>query len=601
MKQMIGFLLFTLVGVSMQAQEEVILDGLVTQGRIYPLTMDKVDENYVLITKKDIQQTPSNTVEELIAYQTGIDLRRRGIDGMQGDIGIRGGSFEQVLVLINGVRMTDTQTAHNLWNLPLDVADIDRIEIIKGPAARKFGSNAFAGVIHIITKIDNENAISFRGSGGSYGTYKLGASANVGKTKFKNSIQANYASSDGYRYNTDYKRKSAFYQSSLDINQGKLNFQAGFVEKKFGANGFYASPSYKDQYEETQNSVVSLGFDKKINQWGFKAVTYWKRAQDMYLLKRQDPSFYRNLHIGNNIGVEAAASFKNALGVTGFGGEFRKETLSSTALGERDREISSVFMEHNFSLLSKKLNITPGFNWTKFSNKGSFFYPGLEVGYEIDKMNKVYAHAAKVHRIPSYTELYYNSPIEKGNADLNPETANSYEVGYRYIQPKFMGKLSLFYKETDSAIDWVKNESTDAWRAYNIAQVTTKGVEVNLRKNLEGPFKAFELGYTYLDMNVGESDYQFSKYVLDNLKNQLVLKMENQLARHLQSSITYRYLDRVNLDNYSLLDAKIDYRKADWNIFTSFNNILGTTYTESNLVPMPGFWVSAGVNYKFKF
>ena len=601
MKEILSFFTFIILSLTVLAQEEIQLDSLITKARTYPLTMNKVDENYILITKQDIQSTPSQSVEELIAYQTGIDLRRRGIDGMQGDISIRGGSFEQVLLIINGVRLSDTQTGHNLWNLPFDLSSIERIEVIKGPAARKFGSNAFAGVIHIITKVEDENSISVGGMGGSYGTYDVGFSANAGTSKFKNSISANYGASDGYRYNTDYKKTSAYYQSSYDIQEGQINLQAGFVEKKFGANGFYASPSFKDQYEETQNSIVSLGLDKKINNWGFKASTYWKRAQDMYLLKRNDPSFYRNMHIGNNMGVEASASFINTLGVTGIGAEFRKEMLRSNSLGSRDREISSIFLEHNFSLFERKLNITPGFNWTNYSNRGDFFYPGLEIGYEINKFNKLYAHAAKVHRIPSYTELFYDSPVELGNENLNPETANSFELGYRYVQPTFVGKLSLFYKQTDDAIDWVKQNESDAWQAYNVADIDVKGVELTMRKNFVGFISALELGYTYLDKSFANEDFEMSKNVLDNLRNHVVLKMENQLYKDLRSGITFRYLDRVALDNYSLLDAKLDYRKSNWNLFTSFNNILGTDYTESSLVPMPGFWFSLGANYKFKF
>lgn len=583
------------------AQENIALDSLVTSGRVYPLASSKVSENYVVISKEDLEATPTQSIEEIISYHTGIDLQRRGIDGMQSDISIRGGSFEQVLLLINGVRVTNPQTAHNLWNLPFNVSSVERIEIIKGPSATKYGANAYAGVINVVTKINNENSANVFGEGGSFGSYKGGLSINLGKGKLKHRLDATYGASDGYRHNTDYTKKNLYYQNTYDLKGGKIDFQAGFGEKKFGANGFYASPKFTEQYEEVQNSIVSVGLNKKLDNWGIQAKTYWTRSQDMYVFMRNNPSIYRNMHIGNNLGAEASASVKTDLGITSFGADYRKEILRSNNLGERDRNIVSAFAEHNFELLDGKLNISPGISWTHFSNTGNFFYPSLEVGYAINQQNKIYANASKVHRTPSYTELYYTSRTELGNPDLKPESAESYEIGYKYTQPKFHAQVALFYRDAKDAIDWGKDNENDVWEVFNNSRFKTKGVEVTARKNFNGFVKSINVGYTYLDKKFENKNYNLHRYSLDNLRHQLVVGLENKITTNLNTNITYRYIDRVTMDNYSLVDAKINFNQNNWSIYSSFNNIFNTKYTETSLVEMPGFWFSLGVNYKFNF
>jgi iron complex outermembrane receptor protein len=159
-----------------------------------------------------------------------MDIRRRGANGVQSDIGFRGSSFEQVLLLLNGIRMNDSQTGHNNMNIPVDLEDVEKIEIIKGGS--RFGQNAYAGVINIITKTTPGKKVKISAEGGDYGSYGLGFNAQIGNEKFSNSLQANSASSEGYMFNTDYEIRNVFYQGKLNIKNGDLRLQAGFSEKK---------------------------------------------------------------------------------------------------------------------------------------------------------------------------------------------------------------------------------------------------------------------------------------------------------------------------------------------------------------------------------
>ncbi|WP_226064553.1 TonB-dependent receptor plug domain-containing protein [Kaistella polysaccharea] len=587
----------TMIHFSAQEKESNIAEVTV-QGKFLELPITKVNENITVISKAEISASPAKSVEELLATVTGFDIRRRGGNGVQADISLRGSTFEQVLILVNGVRINDSQTGHNSMSLPFDLSAVEKIEIIKGPAARRFGQNAYAGVVNIITKPSAEDVINISGSGGDFETYNLGLSAQFGTEKFSNFFQANTSSSEGYRYNTDYKINNIFYQNQFQIAEGKLKFQAGFQEKKFGANGFYSSPAATEQYEETQASLVSLGFEKKYNRINLNSNLYWRRGQDLYLFNREKPEIYRNMHIGNNVGAELNGSFSSNLGTTGLGVEFRKEFLASNNLGHRERFLTQVFFEHHFSLLQNKLQISPGISWANYDNVGDFFYPGLDIGFDFNENHKIYGNIAKVNRIPSFTDLYYVSKTERGNPDLKPENALSSEIGYRFQKNNFLGKVSVFNRNSENSIDWVKENANDIWRAENIGEITTNGLEVEVSQRFNAFISSYSLGYTFIDSKAKEPQNLISRYVMENLKHQFVAKVENRFLGKFTNQLIYRYNERVTTGSYQVLDEKLSYDYKNLNLYVLVNNITNTKYTETFGVPMPSRWFHIGFTYK---
>ncbi len=583
----------------LSAQENGI-EEVVVQGKFFSTPISKVSENVTVVSKQQILDSPAKSVADLLQYFTGMDIRRRGLNDVQTDLSIRGSSFDQVLVMVNGIKMNDAQTGHNTFNLPFDMASIDRIEIIKGPAARRFGQNAYGGVINIITNVGKENTYQVNASEGDFKTWSLGAAADFGSEKFGNFIQVGKSESAGYRFNTDTDVQNVWYQNQFKVNDATFKMQAGFTEKKFGANGFYSSPLAKDQYEETQTSLVSTSYEQKFGNFGVNANVYWKRAQDMYLFNRWKPEVYRNMHIGNNLGGEINTSFVSKLGKTGLGAEFRNESLRSNNLGERERFISQLFLEHHISLINQKLNIVPSVSWANYPGNGNFFYPGLDVGYSLDQHNKVYANWAKTSRVPTYTDLYYVSKTETGNPNLKPENAMNYEVGYEYRRSNSLFKLSGFGRNTDDAIDWTKDSAGEVWRAENIRNIQTLGLETEVAQKLNWIVNNLSVGYTYLDNKINRDDKAFSKYVLDNLRHQFNAKLQARYWKF-DTEVVYRYNERVALGSYNLLDAKLNYQTEKLNIYLLVNNITNTKYTETSLVPMPGRWFMLGFTFKNKF
>lgn len=583
---------------ALSAQEKISeIDSVEIQGKFISTPYKNANQNISVITKADILHSPATSIDEVLQQIPGMDIRRRGANGVQSDIGFRGSSSEQVLLLLNGVRMNDSQTGHNSLNVPVDLEDVERIEIIKGPAARRFGQNAFAGAINIITKANPGTRVKIRGEAGDYGSYGLGMNANFGNDKFSNLLQANTNSSQGYRHNTDFEMRNVFYQNQLKIKDGSIRLQAGISEKKFGANGFYSSQNATEQYEELQASIVSLAHQQSFGKFKLNSNIYWRRGQDMYLFNREKPEIYRNMHIGNNVGGEVNSSYSSNLGTTGLGVELRKEFLASNNLGHRERFVSQVFFEHHFSLLDKKLNITPGVSWANYSNEGNFFYPGLDVGFDFDSNHKIYGNVSKVHRVPTFTDLYYSSKTEQGNENLVPENAISSEIGYQFQKNGILAKASGFIRNSNNAIDWVKNSLQDPiWYAQNVGEVDTKGAEFEINHQILSWLK-YSVGYTYLDTEFKQSNQLVSRYVLDNLKHQVIAKLQTRFLNYFTNELVYRYNDRVNLGSYHLLDEKLSYIKNDFSVYVLINNITDTVYTETFGVPMPQRWFHIGFTY----
>jgi len=583
-----------------QAQEKSTdIEAIEIQGKLFSTPYKSANQNISVITREEIINSPAKSIDEILQQVTGMDIRRRGANGVQSDVGFRGSSFEQVLLLLNGIRMNDSQTGHNSMNLPVDLSDVERIEVIKGPAARRFGQNAYAGVINIITKVNPGKRVKINVEGGDYQTYELGFNAQVGNEKFSNSLQANSSGSQGYMYNTDYEIRNVFYQSKLNIKDGNIRLQAGFSEKKFGANGFYASKAATEQYEEVQASVISLAHQQTFGRLKLNSNVYWRRGQDMYLFNRQKPEIYRNMHIGNNVGGEVNSGYDWSLGTTGIGVELRKEFLASNNLGERNRFVSQVFFEHHFSLLDKKLNISPGISWANYSNEGNFFYPGLDVGYSFNQNNKVYGNIAKVHRIPTFTDLYYTSKTEQGNPDLLPENAVYAEIGYQFQTKNILAKVSGFLRDTNDAIDWTKVKPEDpVWYARNIGETTVKGIEAEFNHRLKDWLK-YTIGYTFLDNKLNKPADFSARYLLDNLKHQLIAKLETRFLKNFTNEIVYRYNERLNNGSYNLLDDKLSFVNKDFSVYVLINNLTNTSYTETFGVEMPKRWFHIGLSYNF--
>jgi vitamin B12 transporter len=567
---------------------------------------NELSANIIVINSDQIKSNPALSVADLLHYYGGVDIRQRGANGVQADAGIRGSTFDQVLILINGIKISDAQTGHHSLNLPVDIENIERIEILKGAAARIFGQNAFAGAINIITKNPDGNFIKARAIAGEHGLGGWGISASMQDSKISHYLSASRDFSDGYQYNTDYLISNYFYQSSWKSKVGKFNLLAGLTDRNFGANGFYASPDFKDQYESIQTSLAALTLQTQpVENISVSHRLYWRRNQDEYLFIRNNPPAYRNLHINNTIGYEANAVINNKLGSTGIGLDVNQLTLSSNNLGDRERTVATLFLEHRFEMIDKKLDITPGAQLNYYSDFGTNLFPGVDVGYVLTKKAKAYANWGYTYRVPTYTDLYYSDPANVGNPELKPEYAISYEIGLKLLNtPWLNGQASYFVRNGKRIIDWTKEATTDPWRPDNVIGINMSGwdVDFSFLPAVLWDHKLVQrlaVGYTFIDAEK-VSEQSISRYAFENLNHQLVVSLNLQYAKQLQHTINFRYSDRVNLPDYSVTDTRLTWSGKSMMYFADVTNIFDKPYKETNLVTLPGRWVKVGVAYTFK-
>jgi len=571
---------------------------LITSSRI-ELPFSENSRTITIISSEDIQRSAATNVADMLQQIGGIDVRRRGIDGMQSDLYIRGGHFNQTLVLIDGIKTEDPQTGHHTMNMMIPLENIERIEIIKGPAARIFGQNAFNGAINIVTKKVIEDTAKISLTGGSFDRKSIDVTASTQLESSSHLIHYSNNSSNGYRDNTDFDNQNYFIKSSVNTKNEPITILASFGERKFGANNFYTnSPSF-NEYEETQTSLVGVSTKFKANAFVIKPKVYWKRNQDMFLLRREDPSFSRNFNISNKVGAEVNASYTSKIGITGFGIDVANITLSSNNLGDQQRTMFNAFLEQRFTL--GKFDITPGVSFNYFSDFEFNAFPGLDIGYKINDALKVYGNIGYSYRIPTYTELYVNIPnFLSGNEDLEPEKALAEEIGVKYRVKNFTFGTAVFRREATDLIDYIKEEeSSPFFLAQNLRKITTTGFEANTSYTFKvNDFdQGLNLNYTFLDDDYNDVNVFSSRYLINtSIKHHFTATLNTKFLKYLEQSIAYRYVERP-INSYNVVDAKI---KATFNSFTMFalvNNIFDTDYSEKDFVPMPKANFMFGLSY----
>ena len=470
--------------------------------------------------------------------------------------------------------------------MPLEV--IKRIEIIKGPAARIFGQNAFTGAINIVTKsnADVKNNIGFQL--GSYNQQHI--TGTLGTNFEKSSLigHASINSSEGYRYNTDFENQNYFLKSSFKTKSNPIDVMATFSERKFGGNQFY-SINAREQYEETQSSLVSISTTKYIGNVKIRPQVYWKRNQDMYLYIRANPSVYRNLHISNKVGAQINSSLESKIGITGFGIDIAKVGMESNRLGDHARWMGNLFFEHRFSILENNLDITPGIAINHMSEFDTNIFPGVDLGYSLNDNIRIYANAGYTYRVPTYNDLFYIGSRDIGNENLVPEKAISEEIGFKYFGKNLNLTVALFNRDSDNLIDYTKENEEDKWQSNNLKSLNTKGVELQLNKpfDLFGYKQNIRFGYTYIEENLGSVRANFSKYILNALNHHFVAQLKTQFSKNTSQSILYKFAERATGQSYSVIDAQFKLKIINLELTVTANNLFNTSYIETGIVPMP--------------
>ena len=635
---------------------ELIMGAEIKAGKLNIAAQD-LGSNITILSRKDIANIPVQTTAELLGYIEGVDLRQRGPNGVQADIQIQGGTFDQVLVLIDGVRLTDPQTGHHMLNLMVPPEAIERIEIIKGAAARRYGINALSGVVNIVTQKSANPGIyatTYVGSGfnkdtttqNTYNNKGVRLMAGLQGNGVQGWVSAGYDQGNGYRHNTDFRTfRSSIKLSSIPAKENdiQLYFLGGIIHNAFGANGFYAAPTDKNSFETVNTQLGSFGAIKKLKTGQIEAKINARYNNDHYVFVRSNPALYQNFHNSTTFMPEITYNVSGEFWQMALGVEARKEWMESSNLGNHDRTFYGNYVDIA-TTPTRGVKVNFGMYRLYSKETGQIFYPGADVLVAL--IPEKYMNQAKLNffaswgtgqRLPTFTDLYYSGPSNLGNPNLLPESARTIEMGLRKTGRKIHAQAGIFRRTQQQMIDRIKDSLTAPWQPVNLMGTNfwIEGYEFrvvgNKYINYASPFE--KLGLLSIRWTLGATQLRqmsyrvkmkgYSQYAANFLPIQYLASLNLQTKFGIQFTTQFRYMERTAAgfdagSGYSMLDMRLAYQVKrtikgtgltylpdevpapiklpyQYSIWINAQNVLNTQYKEIASVPLMPRWITFGI------
>ena len=637
---------------------EMMLEEVSVTGSRAPLTKSQAAKMVTVLDRRDIAQAPVQSINDLLKYAVGVDVRQRGPIGAQTDISIRGGTQDQIILLLNGINICDPQTGHNAMDLPVDLNDIVRIEVLEGPAGRIYGTSSLVGAINIVTDVGGrrkeesgkryDQRLNVHLEGGSYGYlhtgFRYSPSTLLLTPSTHHSISANYSRSDGWSrskagsLNTDFSGAKAFYQGQYEDDVLRLHWHLGLADKGWGSSTFWASPKWQadDQYEHTTKLYTAIQGESRQGRLRLNGSIYWNQNRDRYEGYRGQPEKMKyNYNRTNVYGINFGSYFdwKSAnldciRNRTAFGAELRNEDLVSGNLGEpltethhicgTDRDYTlglnrtniSAYLEHN--LLLKDLTISAGFVATKntWSNMNITVYPGIDVSWRPSPHWRLHASYNTSLRMPSFTEMYYKLQGYSADPHLKPEEMQAFELGanvnYQLSTVNCQLSTTLWHHHGKNMIDWIMDTSKGdeaVWQSVNHTEINSLGFETSAK--VQWSTFNVQCSYSYIHQQKEQETGIVSQYALEYLRHKLVANATLTLIKRLSLGLNCRWQDRVgsytdfdgqvqNYEPYVLTDARLTWQQMKWKVYVEANNLFDTNYHDYGLVQQPGRWIIVG-------
>ena len=565
-------------------------------------------EAYRLITQvsqAEIEALPIQTVADILQYLPGVDVRTRGANGAQADISMRGGTFDQVLVLLNGVPLSDFHTGHYALNIPVSTEMIERVEVLQGTSANLHG--AFSGAINIVTKTTpprivlrpstgrsieqssspaqgREHDLALKLTAGMNGLVNPEVAASIQKDEALFNLSAEYSRAEGYYAprptekeatacrNSDFQLANIYFQTRW---RG-LDVQAGAQWKDAGLGMGYGFGS-QDQFDATRTAFASGRYEHRWGAWRLDAQAAYRANYDRYEWHRGQ-RLYGNFHFAQTASAALSAHYASKIGTTSFGVSVRNENMHSTNLGDTINPDGQVPNVADFPLADVRvLDLVKGGNrfHTNYYAEQTFYYAGLSasigingtyntqfghhlggganIGYEFKKAGTIYVNANRSLRMPTFTDLYYNAGNQLGNRNLKPEEAWLLSIGYKgNLSPtlssreggRFSWAVDWYYRWGKNIIDWVyvPTDTKRPFHAENQQQVNATGLELSLAYRLNEWLRCVSVDYAYTYLDLDLKEAG-SRY-LDYLSHKLAIHLEHGIYKGLGASWTVRFQKR---------------------------------------------------------
>ena len=551
-----------------------------------PVELGSVTRVMTVITREQIERLPVQSVADVLRLASSIDVRMRGVRGVQSDFAIRGANFGQMLVLVDGVRLNDAQSGHHNGDIPVPLDAVERIEVLYGPGSSLFGADAFGGTVNVITRRSVEQP-SLMVQGGSFGLASGRGQAGFERGAVREALSVSADRSSGFMYDRDFKTTIVRSRTSLGAATG-LSFS--HLWKEFGANNFYGGNAPSREWTN-QTLVAADHRFGDVAGWSTNVNASYRTHGDRFLFNQLQPQLSDNHHRTHAVlGAVSGARRLGGIGTVTIGVEGGGDWIRSTNLGDHSTARVSGFGEWRQEV-GRRAQIDGTLRVDRYNEFGTSWSPSAGIGWWPSSFVRLRASAGRAFRVPTFTERYYSDPANLAREEVGPETSWSGEGGADLLIPGgWILQATMFGRADEDVIDWLRPTTADRWRTYNIRDVDTRGVELGVRKTLTGGSMVLA-EYTALDIDAAAVN-QLSKYVLDYAPHSFVAAAVIPLPAGFSVAprIEYRRRSRTTgTFDYVLLDTRIGKRIArNFDLFVEGANLLDETYQEIAGVAMPG-------------
>lgn len=538
-----------------------------------------------VIDRGTIDRRAARSVMEVLATAIGADQQSRS--PAQADFSLRGSSLGQVLILVDGVRVTDLQTAHFDLDLAVPLDQVDRIEILRGPGSALYGSDAVGGIVNIVTR-RGEGWHRVRAHGGTFGT--AGGAASLGRaagprTFLRAALDGERSS--GHREGTDFDVVQAAGGLERAIGAGRLLLDLSAASRNFGAADFYApAPSY----ERTRTQVLSLrATGLPVGAWTIASTVAGRRHTDDFILRRADPGFYRNQHRTLQRTAEVIAGravtdmIRLGVGLDGFDAE-----LASARLGSRREQRAGAFTEAAFGRAGGA-SMTAGVRVDGSSTFGTFASPSLSAAIPAGRV-LLRASAGRGLRAPSWTERFYADPANVANPDVGAERFWAGEVGVRALPSWGLLDVAAYVRRADALIDWIRPIDAPAgtpWRTANLESATYRGIELSVViPDVMGVDWTGSVSGLRFDADAAAG--YAGKYALRPLTRVVAGSASRALGERLRVTVDARAAQRAGESQYVHANARAALRLGGAVLRLDATNITNASYLDAAVRPVAG-------------
>lgn len=564
-----------------QSKIEPVSSTVVVLGSPEPISEGESSRSVVVL---DTQEHPLafQTMEDYLRMDPSVDIQQRGAAGVQSDISVRGASFEQTLVLLNGLRINDVETSHFNLDLPVPLNAIQSIDVLHGTGSTLYGSDAIGGVVDFTTAKPLATTMKLRAGVGSFGENQQGFIGSALGRKWSETLAGSRDFSTGFIPDRDYRTEDASSETWLQSSLGQTDILFAGSDRPFGADQFYGN---YNSWERTKGWFASLR--QELGSKTEAAVAY-RRHSDIFVLFRNDPAFYKNQHLDES--WEGALRRKDQVfkSVTMFYGlEANTDAIQSNSLGHHGRNQGAGYIDLDLRPV-QRTTFSVGLREEVLSGGRSVLSPNFAGSVWVAATLKLRASAGYGFRLPTYLDLYYSDPSTIGNPDLKPESAWNYDGGVDwYPSAHTAASLTAFYSRQHNAIDYVRASTSEPWKATNLVGLRFTGVESAVQWQPVASQRV-RLAWTLLTGAQDALHGLLSEYVFNYPTNNASFEWTSTIPHGWLMRTRVGVTQRYHQEAYPVWDTSFAREAGRVQPYLQITNFSNTGYQEITGVPMPG-------------